>query len=271
MKKEYVKNGVFAIIGIGCLFGIFELLDDRDDYSNYKSQEINNLESVSILPLSQLTNIVASDLDVLSNELSCDSDYNNYALEYTVSCVYDNLNYVYKISGNTQEIISMNHTDVSNSNDTEILVMLEQDAKNYALKHAGLLSSDVAFIKVDLDYDDGVSYYDIEFKTDAKFYEYEINSKTGVILKYSIESIVLNDSNANNSNVAYIGEQKAKSIALAHAGVLANDIIYTKFELDYDNGIFEYDIEFVSGIIEYEYCINAITGDILEFDVDYDG
>ena len=72
-----------------------------------------------------------------------------------------------------------------------------------------------------------------------------------------------------SSNTAqYIGEVKAKSIALAHAGLSESQVTFIKAHLDRDDGRMTYDIEFYSGNVEYDYEIDAITGDIREYDMD---
>lgn len=65
-----------------------------------------------------------------------------------------------------------------------------------------------------------------------------------------------------------ISEQDAKTAALAHAGVNDTDANFVRVRLDYDDGRAEYEIEFYSGNIEYDYDIDAITGEILSFDSD---
>lgn len=70
----------------------------------------------------------------------------------------------------------------------------------------------------------------------------------------------------NASDKAYIGYDKAKEIALNHANVTDNISNY-KIEIDYDN-VIVYEIEFRYNNIEYEYEINATTGDIVKYDID---
>lgn len=66
----------------------------------------------------------------------------------------------------------------------------------------------------------------------------------------------------------YIGEEKAKEIALNHAEINEADASFVKSKFEYDDGIAVYEIEFYSGKTEYEYKINAVSGEIIEYDVD---
>lgn len=65
-----------------------------------------------------------------------------------------------------------------------------------------------------------------------------------------------------------IGKTRAKNIALADAGVNASAADFIKVELDRDDGISVYEIEFTSGNLEYEYEINAVSGKIRDKDTD---
>ena len=59
-----------------------------------------------------------------------------------------------------------------------------------------------------------------------------------------------------------IGIQKARELALAHAGL--KDAVFNEGEYDLDDGIYE--LEFTAGGIEYEYEVNAFTGKITAAD-----
>ena len=69
------------------------------------------------------------------------------------------------------------------------------------------------------------------------------------------------------SEKAYIGRDNALTIALNHAGVSASDVTHYEIEMDYDY-VIVYEIEFYYNNIEYDYEINALTGDIIEYDRD---
>ncbi len=74
--------------------------------------------------------------------------------------------------------------------------------------------------------------------------------------------------NSASSDENYIGEEQAKEIALAHAEVNESDVSHMFCKLDYDDGIAEYEVEFWDGNVEYDYEINAISGEIIGFDYD---
>lgn len=60
----------------------------------------------------------------------------------------------------------------------------EDAAKNIALEKAGLSTDDVRFVKSELDFDDGVWYYEIEFSKDREEYEAEIGAEDGKIIEW---------------------------------------------------------------------------------------
>ena len=61
-----------------------------------------------------------------------------------------------------------------------------------------------------------------------------------------------------------ITAEAAEDIALAHAGISREDLRYLRTEFDYDNAVPEYEIEFYHEGWEYDYEIQAVTGEILK-------
>ena len=66
----------------------------------------------------------------------------------------------------------------------------------------------------------------------------------------------------------FIGEEKAKEIALQKAGLTAEDVTFTKIGLDRDDGVWQYEIEFRQDKTEYETDINAVDGTIIKWEID---
>ncbi|NLP36315.1 MAG: hypothetical protein GX892_04155 [Thermoanaerobacteraceae bacterium] len=72
------------------------------------------------------------------------------------------------------------------------------------------------------------------------------------------------------SDKAYIGIEKAVEIALNHAKVDASAARDLETELDSDDGKLVYEIEFYANGREYEYEIDALSGEILSFEIEKD-
>lgn len=70
------------------------------------------------------------------------------------------------------------------------------------------------------------------------------------------------------STSSYITKENAKQKALSDAGISENDIRDLEIELDADAGILIYEIEFKTSNNEYEYEINARTGEIINKNTD---
>ncbi|MCI8799212.1 PepSY domain-containing protein [Acetatifactor muris] len=148
-----------------------------------------------------------------------------------------------------------------------------ETAKATALADAGLKETDVTFTKQETDRDYRGTEYDIEFYTAEAEYEYEISAETGMIIDKSVEQFqvpgAVSGGGADNAD-GYIGLERAKEIAVGDAGFGLEEVVLTKAELDWDDGRAEYEIEFQKECEEFEYCINALDGSILEFDYDHD-
>lgn len=68
----------------------------------------------------------------------------------------------------------------------------------------------------------------------------------------------------------YIGYESALAAALSHAGLDSSQVSGTEVEMDCENGVIVYEVDFKYGGQDYEYEINASTGEIMVSDVDVD-
>ena len=68
----------------------------------------------------------------------------------------------------------------------------------------------------------------------------------------------------------FIGEEKAKQIALDRAGLTSGGAYFDKVELDFDNGVWHYEVEFKKNLTEYEAEIRADDGTVLKWEVERD-
>ena len=147
-----------------------------------------------------------------------------------------------------------------------------EKANEIAISHAGLSSGSVSFVKAKIDTEDGVKVYDIEFYSGNVEYDYEINAATGAIVSFDqdIENYEIPtqpaaptqaQTAAPTQAASVISVDKAKQIALSHAGV--SGASFKKVKLDTDDGVRVYEIEFKVGNVEYEYDIDASSGAII--------
>lgn len=149
-----------------------------------------------------------------------------------------------------------------------------KEAKNIALKHAGISSSEATFVKAKKDYEDGIQVYEIDFYSGNTEYDYELRVSNGEIISYDkdIENYSIPSKNSGSSQTPssnYIGVDKAKSIALKDAGLSSSSVTFTKAKLDREDGVRVYEIEFFTSDKEYEYEINASSGKIRDKDVEF--
>lgn len=149
-----------------------------------------------------------------------------------------------------------------------------EKAQSIALSHAGVKADAATFVKCKKDTDDGVAVYDVEFRAGGYEYDYEIDAKSGKIRdhdkEWDNEAQPTSGTRHTTAASGSITAEKAKSIALSHAGVKAADATFVQCKKDTDDGVPVYDVEFYAGGYEYEYEIAALTGVIREHDKERD-
>lgn len=141
------------------------------------------------------------------------------------------------------------------------------EAKQIAFNHAQVDAGQVIMDDYDLDFDDGVPVYELDFDMGPNEYAYEIHAVTGDVLDFDQE-IETTESSPTVSD--YISLDEAKQIAFNHAGVDGTQASFDEAEWDEDDGIPYYSLEFEIGEADYEYEIHTVTGEILDFDIDID-
>ncbi|MBP3703733.1 MAG: PepSY domain-containing protein [Lachnospiraceae bacterium] len=139
----------------------------------------------------------------------------------------------------------------------------KQDMSKKAIKQKALKKvKNGKFTLVSLRIDDGMSEYKIKMKKGSYKYELVYDSKNGKLLEYKQKFTGAKSTKSSK----YIGEAKAKSIALKKAP----GATIVKIEFDNDDGVAVYEIEMKKGIYEYDVKINAKTGKVIEFEKDID-
>ena len=235
--------------------------------------------------------VAQKDVTFIKAELETE----NGRLVYDIEFYSGNVEYDYDIDAVSGDIVSYDYdienydipvqpTEVQQTNVDTVDIGVEK-AKDIALSHAGHSLDKVSFVKAEIDYEDGIKVYDIDFYSGNVEYDYEINAATGSILSvdwdiedYSIPAPEPAPTEApapapaptaapapapapKKAASSGISAERAKQIALSHAGV--GSAHFTKVELDTEDGIRVYEIEFKVGNVEYDYDINAATGAIV--------
>ena len=169
-------------------------------------------------------------------------------------------------------------------------------AKAVALEAAGVAEDDAVFSTAGLDKRNGMDYYAVDFTAGGQSYEYDIDAVTGVVIDSSsgggtAETPAAGDDGGTASAPAAaspspsagqttggqaaataVTEEQARETALSHAGLTADQVTFVRSKLDRDDGRLMYDVEFyTSDYKEYDYEIDASTGEILSYDYDAEG
>lgn len=118
--------------------------------------------------------------------------------------------------------------------------------------------------EVEFDKDDGRYIYEIEIKNGKREAEFDIDARTGKILKQEIDPEVKVEKPKEKKS-QFISREKAIQIAL---GIFSGTV--TEVELDEDDGRYVYEIEIERDDQEAEIEIDAVTGKVLEVDIDED-
>lgn len=163
------------------------------------------------------------------------------------------------------------------------------EAKTIVLENAGLSEAEVRFVRVQLNTESGLSQYELEFISTAADYEYKVNALTGEVIsmtsengQYDLDAVPPEigtagseaagnaaEGTAGSNSQQYIGAEAAKQAALHHAGLSEEDVQFSSVHLEHEDGRWEYEVEFQQGDTEYEFDIDALTGEIISYD--YDG
>lgn len=142
----------------------------------------------------------------------------------------------------------------------------EDKAKEIALADAGVAEADVTGLRVKKEKDKGRLVYEVDFYVGKEEHDYDIDASTGAVISKDMEiEDDFNDNNTTNSASAsdVIGEAKATAIVLARVDGATEKDVYIKLDKDDGKQVYEGEIRYNG--VEYEFELNAATGDILEW------
>lgn len=140
----------------------------------------------------------------------------------------------------------------------------ESEARSLALSEVpGATEEDITYIGKE--FNDGIMEYNVQIMYESSIYEMSFAVRNGSLLNKEmeyIESHGTQDNGANQSDIGDIGIERARKIALGEvSGASESDVM--KSELDNDDGRTVYEVEIVFDGMEYDFKIDATTGEII--------
>ena len=150
------------------------------------------------------------------------------------------------------------------------------EAARIAKEAAGVPETDPAAVEVDPELDEEVPHYEVELSQPGRDeQEYLVDAFTGELLSggptvLSSDPAEHEQNASGGGSIAGIGPDQARDAALTHAGISEGQVSGLQVQQDWDDGRLEYEVEFRSGGMEYEYTIDGSTGQILEYDQEQD-
>lgn len=245
MKKKKIYIIIITIIAAILLAIITVFLFTKDNKIN---------KDVAIDIALDYANINKNDV----SNIKFEKDDSIYELEFSDK----NYKYEIEVDSKTGNVIKFEKDIISKSpisnNNTAIS---EEEAKKIATDYLNINIENISFTKNKLDYDDGTLIYELEFYYNDNEYEVDINAYTKEIINISIDS---NDYDTNNNN-NYIGLEKAKELVENH--YKKDNIFFVKAEFDFDNKTPIYELEFYDNNKKCEYEINAVSGNIIKYEI----
>ena len=146
----------------------------------------------------------------------------------------------------------------------------EDAAKNMAVTAAQVDTANASFSTISLDTKDGIAYYEVDFTAEGTDYRYAIDAMTGAVIESNSAASQTTGTTGTTTQTGAVDEARAKQIALDHAGVSESDTTFLMAKQDYENGTPVYEVEFYVAATgsEYDYEIDATTGEVRSFDYD---
>ena len=223
----------------------------------------------------------SSGAAVLSQTVDASADLDQQAREYHIStgkanlvnqviAQYDSLSFDALAKLTVEEL-----SDLIQLGSPAMPIGMEEAAR-IAKEAAGVPETDPAAVEVDPELDEEVPHYEVELSQPGRDeQEYLVDAFTGELLSggptvLSSDPAEHEQNASGGGSIAGIGPDQARDAALTHAGISEGQVSGLQVQQDWDDGRLEYEVEFRSGGMEYEYTIDGSTGQILEYDQEQD-
>ena len=136
-----------------------------------------------------------------------------------------------------------------------------------ARRYAGAHGNESVTAEVDAELDKTPACYEVELYHPALGeLEYVVDACTGKVLSGRKDAFAQLDDETKPAGDEDIGLAAAKKAALRHAGVSADDAVFTKAGRELDDGRLGYELDFHTDDAEYEYTVDGTTGAVLDWE-----
>lgn len=191
--------------------------------------------------------VAGQDIYILEAEIEKEGGKYYYEIEARVNGVKRE----YKVDALTGNVLGA-------SAPTEA-VLSEAEAVNKTLQAFGLDASAIDRQTVKLEFEDGVLCYSVKLYVGNTEYEAEIDATTGEVRDRDIDRE--EDRVPPATGTATLTREQAIAKLKEFLGAQAN-VFVDKVEYEYENGKYIYEIEVVIDGREYDYFVDATTGDV---------
>ncbi|MGG0656182.1 PepSY domain-containing protein [Rummeliibacillus pycnus] len=207
---------------------------DKEKSSLSKNGKVISLREAKQIALNYLNGVVRN------------AKYNRENGTYVIQIAKNSRTYRVDIDAYTGEIVKKENNVVTSTVSSNVIGI--EKAKQIALNAIGGTVTEATL--------DSAGVYIVKVQNGEFEYQVEINSTTGTIIK---QKQVSSSQDLANTGTNTIGIEKAKQIALSKVSGTITSASY-----DQDDGVYE--ISIVANGTEYDFDINAQTGDIIKQD-----
>jgi uncharacterized membrane protein YkoI len=155
------------------------------------------------------------------------------------------------------------------------------------LTHSKVKEKDAEFSAVMLEEQYQIMVYEVRFQAGNVDYEYMINATTGSVESWrkttntdeTAVAAMAEDTaeptaspepstEPEKTGTILLSENEAKDLAMAHANIKESDLSTSSCKLELDGLSLIYDVEMQTKLMKYDYEVDAITGEIVSFEVE---
>jgi len=204
-------------------------------------------------------------------------DYERGRMCYEVEFVWNNTEYEYDLDAVTGEVLKGKQEAFDDMDDdtrgeyknlADVTCVDVAEVKATVLTAAGVSETDVTEFDVEWETRNSLLVYEVEFETAGTEYKYIVHAETGEVLDSKTEADNDEDDDDEDDRpldtTGWVPEDGVKATVLAHAGLTSEDVLDYECEADEKKGVAVYDIEFEANGMEYEYTVDAKTGEIVD-------